>query len=167
MGFCSQPQVPIHILYLNVFSSMFGMHVCTQTSQRLFSCASSIFLELSQGLQRTCFHGISALSGDFLRPAQVCNHPYLLHHTRPEEEEECEVVGVSTKWQLMDRLVPLMKEAKQRTLILSQSPKSLDLVEVTLLFYMHLELCSLVGVTQQMLLLCDPAYRAAASEEQC
>ena len=77
------------------------------------------------------------------------------------------MVGVSTKWQLMDRLVPLMKEAKQRTLILSQSPKSLDLVEVTLLFYMHLELCSLVGVTQQKLPLCGPAYPAAASEEQC
>ena len=62
--------------------------------------------------------------------AQVCNHPYLLHHTRPEEEEDCEVVGVSTKWQLLDRLVPLMAAARQRVLILSQSPKSLDLVEV-------------------------------------
>ncbi len=61
---------------------------------------------------------------------QVCNHPYLLHHTRPEDEEDCEVVGVSTKWQLMDRLVPLMRAAQQRVLILSQSPKSLDLVEV-------------------------------------
>ena len=61
---------------------------------------------------------------------QVCNHPYLLHHTRPEDEEDCEVVGVSTKWQLMDRLVPMMHEAKQRILLLSQSPKSLDLVEV-------------------------------------
>ena len=61
---------------------------------------------------------------------QVCTHPYLLHHTRPEEEDECEVVGVSTKWQLMDRLIPLMRAARQRILILSQSPKSLDLVEV-------------------------------------
>ncbi len=40
------------------------------------------------------------------------------------------MVGVSTKWQLMDRLVPLMRAAQQRILILSQSPKSLDLVEV-------------------------------------
>ena len=64
------------------------------------------------------------------RLAQVCTHPYLLHHTRPEEEEECEVVGVSTKWQLLDRLVPLMRAQRQRALILSQSPKALDLVEV-------------------------------------
>ena len=40
-------------------------------------------------------------------------------------------MGVSTKWQLMDRLVPMMHEAKQRILLLSQSPKSLDLVEVS------------------------------------
>ena len=60
----------------------------------------------------------------------MCTHPYLLHHTRPEEEEECEVVGVSTKWQLLDRLVPLMRAQRQRALILSQSPKALDLVEV-------------------------------------
>ncbi len=64
------------------------------------------------------------------RLAQVCTHPYLLHHTRAEEEEECEVVGVSTKWQLLDRLVPLMRAQRQRALILSQSPKALDLVEV-------------------------------------
>lgn len=63
----------------------------------------------------------------------MCNHPYLLPRTRPEDEEECEVVGVSTKWQLMDRLLPLMRAARQRILILSQSPKSLDLVEVPLL----------------------------------
>ena len=40
------------------------------------------------------------------------------------------MVGVSTKWQLLDRLVPLMHAQRQRALILSQSPKSLDLVEV-------------------------------------
>ena len=40
------------------------------------------------------------------------------------------MVGVSTKWQIMDRLVPLMRAAEQRVLVLSQSPKSLDLVEV-------------------------------------
>lgn len=61
---------------------------------------------------------------------QVCNHPYLLHHTRPEEEEECEVVGVSTKWQLLDRLVPRLHQRSHRILLLSQSPKALDLVQV-------------------------------------
>lgn len=81
--------------------------------------------------------GASALS-------QVCNHPYLLHHTRPEDEEDCEVVGVSTKWQLMDRLVPMMHKAKQRILLLSQSPKSLDLVEV----WNHCTLKPSYGISQ-------------------
>ena len=66
----------------------------------------------------------------WLGAAQVCNHPYLLHHTRPEEEDECEVVGVATKWQLLDRLVPKLAAGAQRTLILSQTAKSLDLVQV-------------------------------------
>lgn len=60
----------------------------------------------------------------------MCVHPYLLAHTRPEEEEDCEVVGVSTKWQLLDRLVPRLAAGRHRTLILSQSPKALDLVQV-------------------------------------
>ncbi len=67
--------------------------------------------------------------------AQVCNHPYLLHHTRPEEEEDCEVVGVSTKWQLLDRLVPRLHARSHRIVLLSQSPKALDLVQV------HLSIC--------------------------
>lgn len=74
--------------------------------------------------RKRCFRGIKPWR------AQVCNHPYLLHHTRPEEEEECEVVGVSTKWQLLDRLVPRLAAARHRTLILTQSPKALDLVQV-------------------------------------
>ncbi len=40
------------------------------------------------------------------------------------------MVGVATKWQLLDRLVPKLAAGQRRTLILSQTAKSLDLVQV-------------------------------------
>ncbi|KXG33813.2 hypothetical protein SORBI_3003G377300 [Sorghum bicolor] len=90
-----------------------------------------------------------ALNNILMQLRKCCNHPYLFQGLNTEQQPEDDflsLVAVSGKLQLLQKLLPRLKERGNRVLIFSQMTMMLDILE-GFLFYMGFKYARIDGQT--------------------
>lgn len=106
---------------------------------------------LSAEAQKRLKNQGSSLQNMLVQLRKVCNHPYLFDWPQDKDGEDIvdeRIVKASGKLQMLDRILPRLKEEGHKVLIFSQMTKMMDILE-DFLTLRKLSYCRLDGQTPQ------------------